>query len=136
VRNPYTVPLRLHRQRLDQFRREIAERLAEQSDLAARVAALATQAREEAKLRTLDAPAGEPWFAWQRRTRGAFQCNIAALDEQIAVLRDQLREELARIAALEEAERRLLARQRRQAERRAQAVADDRAAALHGATAA
>lgn len=131
MRNPYALPLRLRRQRLDEIRQQLSALNAEQTSLSGRATALAEQAAREAALRLTTDDPGEAWFDWQRRSLDQLLRQLAALGARIEAHRADLCDELGQIGALEEAERRLQASERRRLDRREQAVADDRAATLH-----
>jgi len=131
VRNPYALPLRLRRQVVTELRQAIASMQEQLAHTIARDAALAAQASVERRWRSSEpCLAADGWFEWQRHGRDALARDIATMEKRLEALRMAVREELGQIGALETAEQRLLAEARRRADRRAQAVADDRAATL------
>lgn len=131
MKNPYALPLRLRRQHLGDLRQAAAAIQGKLGAAQSRDAAFSAEAAVERKLRssTPDISA-DSWFARHRRTRAALANTLIELACTLEGLRAEMRDELGQISALEKAERRLLAEERRRLDRRAQAAADDRAAAL------
>lgn len=125
------VPIRLARARVDVQRRAIATLEAERGAVADRLFALAAEARSERQFAAATSIAcAEPWFDWQRRTATNLTAATDALDARLAAARAAIRGDLAALRALEVAQDRHLADERRRRTRLEQSTADDRAATL------
>ena len=127
--NPYATPIKLAKRALDDLRVAIAGQAKSLARLDGRDAVLVTVRGFERSRAAgdLQLPA-TAWFERTERERAGIAVARRGVERQCAELREQAREQLGSLSALEAAAERWARAERSKRERRAEAEADDRAA--------